>query len=84
MNFWIIDEAGDELEAFQAEGHTGRNLSAHLDAMKVASAWGYSGQNGHLLHTEDGFIYEIVDPYADEAWRLQAAFDLGALIDRAA
>jgi hypothetical protein len=66
MRFWIDTVQGDNYESFETEGHSKTHLSAHLDAMKIADAWGYS--NGYLLKTEDGFEYEVVDPYRTKKW----------------
>lgn len=84
MKFWISDESNTEFESFSTEGHSNNNISAHLDAMKIAAAWGYHNHSGFFLQTEDGFICEIVDPYRDEYWQNLIAFDHGVIIERAA
>ena len=84
MKYWIDNESGDNFECFETEGHTSSNLSSHLDALKIASAWGYSAENGYFLHTEDGFLLEVVDPYHSEEWGAQIAFDYGSILERAA
>lgn len=67
MKFFIDDQVGSSFESFETAGHDDNNLSAHLDAMKVAHAWGYSDTcaGEFFLITEDGFIYQVVDPYRD-------------------
>lgn len=84
MKFWIVDEYNTEFESFDTEGHSNTNLSAHLDAMKIVAALGYHNHDGYFLHTEDGFIYEVVDPYHDEFWTNHIHYDRGTLLERAA
>ena len=84
MKFWISDEFNTEFESFDTEGHSNNNLSVHLDAMKIAAAWGYHNHDGFYLQTEDGFIYEVEDPYKTEYWQNLIAFDQGVPMECAA
>jgi len=71
MKFWIRTEQGDTYESFNTSGHCDTAVSSHLDAVKIAFAWGYSVSNGFYLHTEDGVVHNIVDPYQVAPWKNQ-------------
>jgi len=80
MKFWIVDEADDEYETFETKGHADTNLSSHLDAMKIAQAWGYCDHEGFYLHTEDGFLYDTTEYYTDPLWNKVMSDDLAAVL----
>jgi len=84
MKFWIEDENGEIWETFETEGHAPTNTSAHLDAMKQVEAWGYSNHEDYYLVTEDGFIYEAVNPYTDSHFQNFMAYDYGVILEQVA
>ena len=84
MQFWIHEGDNYNYESFETDGHMSSNISAHLDAMRLAAAWGYSDHEGYYLSTEDGHLYEIVDPDKDDYWMPQVATEAGMWIERIA
>jgi len=65
-----IEQDGVVVEDFEAEGHRDTKKSAHLDALKVAAAWGYHKYDGYVMtEFESGAHIKIVDPYKSKKWQ---------------
>lgn len=77
MRFNIVDFEGETVEEFDASGHRPEVLeSIHLDALKLAAAWGYTAYpDDYAMFDADGNSVALVDPYGPNKWRKEIARD---------
>jgi len=66
----------ETVESFDGRGHRDTRLSHHLDALKLAAAWGYHKYDGYRMTDEDGHEVALVDPYKSRKWERQIKQDL--------